>query len=214
MVDEEFGGLEDSGPPTKKKNLFLVIIIAAVVIGIGAAGFFAGKMMSGGKDNGKDDSKKTTQTDGNTQKNPTNNAGETGTKPADNGTGEVTPGEGGETPTDTTNASQKKAGILALDAFTVNLNDPFGRRYLEVVINLVINDKNLVPKIKENELLMPKIRHEIFMTISAKSFNDLNNTSGKIALFEEIQMRVNEIIKQELGVEPVSEVLETRFLMQ
>jgi flagellar basal body-associated protein FliL len=52
------------------------------------------------------------------------------------------------------------------------------------------------------------------MTISAKSYNELKSTAGKIALFEEIQMRVNEILKQYMGIEPVVEVLQTKFLIQ
>lgn len=78
----------------------------------------------------------------------------------------------------------------------------------------MIEKKELIPRINANELVMPKIRHEIFMTISAKSYRDLKGTAGKIALFEEIQMRVNEILKQEMGIEPVIEVLQTRFLIQ
>ena len=78
----------------------------------------------------------------------------------------------------------------------------------------MLNDRTLVPRIRANALVMAKIRHEIFMTISAKSYGDLKSTAGKITLFEEIQMRVNEILKEQIGVEPVLEVLQTKFLMQ
>jgi flagellar basal body-associated protein FliL len=105
-------------------------------------------------------------------------------------------------------------GILPLDTFTVNLDDPFGRRYIELELKLVIASRELVPRISENQLVMSKIRHEIFMTISAKNYNQLKGTAGKIVLFEEIQMRVNEILKEEIGGEPVIDVFQTRFLIQ
>ncbi|UCH94567.1 MAG: flagellar basal body-associated FliL family protein, partial [Candidatus Aminicenantes bacterium] len=131
---------------------------------------------------------------------------ETGTKP---GGENSSPGIG-----ISTGEEKKELGFLPLETFTVNLDDPFGRRYVECVLNLVLNDKSLVPGIKENELIIAKIRHDIFMTISAKSYKELKGTAGKITLFEEIQMRVNEILKELMGVEPVVEVLQTKFLMQ
>ncbi|MCP4152371.1 MAG: flagellar basal body-associated FliL family protein, partial [bacterium] len=110
--------------------------------------------------------------------------------------------------------SKSKSGILALDPFTVNLNDPFGRRYAEVVMNLEIEDKSYVTKISENELVTPKMRDEIFMIISAKSYSELKSTSGKVTLKEEILMRVNEILNEEFDVEPVTGVYFTKFLIQ
>ncbi|MDQ1354591.1 MAG: flagellar protein FliL, partial [Acidobacteriota bacterium] len=107
-----------------------------------------------------------------------------------------------------------KPGIILLDPFTVNLNDPFARRYAEVSVNLVIDEKKLVTQITNNELLIPRIRDEIFMVISSRSFADLKSTSGKVTLKEEIMIRVNEILKQEFKKEPVIQVLFTKFLIQ
>ncbi len=110
--------------------------------------------------------------------------------------------------------SKSKSGLMILDPFTVNLNDPFGRRYAEVVMNLEIAQKEMVTQINENELVKPKLRDEIFMIISSKSYNELKSTSGKVTLKEEILMRVNEILKEEFGVEPVTGVYFTKFLIQ
>jgi flagellar FliL protein len=210
MADEEMaGGVEDlAADGGGGGNLKTIIIIAAIAIVMGVGGFFAGKMLSGGgeeekkppveqKTNGNNEQANTANQGGN------NSGGDSGTdnSNSDNSDGEQTP-------------AKPQRGILVLEAFTVNLNDPFGRRYIEVVFNLVIDKKELVPKIKQNELLMPKIRHEIFMTISAKSFSELKSTSGKVTLYEEIMMRVNEILKEEMGIEPVIEVLQTKFLIQ
>lgn len=215
-MDEELAvGMDESsgGGGGKLKTIILIAVVALV---IGAVGFFAGKMLSGG---GKNAAKTETVNKENaaaTETKTEEKAGETKTPETatTENKGETT--EGGETATTTpvpTNGKSKK-GILALDTFTVNLNDPFGRRYIETVINLIVDNKEIIPKITENELLIPKIRHEIFMTISTKSYNDLKSVSGKITLFEEIMMRVNEILKEEMGIEPVVEVIETKFLIQ
>jgi flagellar protein FliL len=214
MVDEEFAvGEDDGGGGGGKFNIKTIIIIVVIAIAMGAAGFFAGKIMTGGGENGANKAQTAengaageqqgTATQGNGQKSEESSAQGQG-------------GQGGEgEPVESAEVSAKRMqGILALEPFTVNLNDPFGRRYIEVVLNLVIEKKSLVPKIKENELLMPKIRHIIMMTISGKSYSELKSTSGKITLMEEIQMRVNEILMDYMEKEPVIEVLYTKFLIQ
>lgn len=213
MVDDELRDMEDDmAPPPKKGKLPMIIIGVVIAAVVGGGGYFLGTMKSGG-----DEKDKTVQTDNKNQAKPAD------TKTPDQNTGdgdtasnnEDNAEDGKDSPKDGKKPKPKGSrGVLRLDTFTVNLNDPFGRRYVECTLNLVISDKALVPKIKENELLLPKIRHEIFMTISAKSYNELKSTSGKVTLFEEIMMRVNEILKQEMDVEPVVEVLQTKFLMQ
>ena len=198
MVDPDFRESEERGAPPKKGKLTTFIIAAVIAIAMGVGGFFAGKYLSGGK-----------QIDNTAQTGDSKAGGETLGGYAAQNAGEKIGGEIGNR-----TKEKRRQGLLLLETFTVNLNDPFGKRYAECDLNLVLNDRNLVPGIKANVLVMAKIRHEIFMTISAKSYGDLKSTAGKITLFEEIQMRVNEILKEQLGVEPVVEVLQTRFLMQ
>ncbi len=207
MVDSDFKEPEEGGAPPKKGNLITIIIVIVIAIVMGVGGFFAGKISSGNKQIEKSAPSGDAKVYG----------GETGTKSGGEIPGKYTGEEpsgktGGETGEKPVEKGQQ--GLLSLETFTLNLNDPFGKRYAECDLNLVLNDRNLVSKIKENELVMAKIRHEIFMTISAKSYGDLKSTAGKITLFEEIQMRVNEILKEKMGVEPVLEVLQTKFLMQ
>ena len=215
MSEDELRDMEDDMAPAPKKGKLPLIIIGVVIAAVvGGGGYFLGTMSSGDEEKNKP-----VQTDGQ------NKNGQADAKKADSNTGgdtdatnnDNTGDDGTDTPagdTKTPKTTKGSRGVLALDTFTVNLNDPFGRRYVECTLNLVVNDKTLVSKIRENELLLPKIRHEIFMTISGKSFNELKSTSGKVTLFEEIMMRVNEILKQEMDVEPIVEVLQTKFLMQ
>ncbi len=206
MVDMDFKDTEEGGAPGKRSfPSILIIFFLLVVVGVGA--FYAGKLLSGGENSN-------TSTQAGDQKGIRDSGDKTGDTTGQGNrktgsTGNTQQGTGG-----TAGMEKGDPGFLPLDTFTVNLNDPFGRRYVECVLNLVLDDKSLVPKIKGNELVMAKIRHEIFMTISAKSYDELKSTAGKITLFEEIQMRVNEALKEKLGVEPVLEVLQTKFLMQ
>jgi len=213
MVDDELAGAEDLGAPSGGGNLKTYIIIAVIALVMGLIGFLAGKMFSGGGEKEKPAiEKKTDQPAADVKQD--NGDQKTGENQGDDAANDSS--ENGEnTQQGNTKASTKnKRGVLVLDVFTVNLNDPFGRRYIEIVLNLILERKDQVLMLKENELLMPKIRHEIFMTISSKSYNDLRGTSGKVTLYEEVMMRVNEICKEELGIEPVVEVLQTKFLIQ
>lgn len=206
MADDVNEVSEGEVSPAKKKGGFPIILVIIIAVVVGAAGFFAGKMLSGGGNT----EKKAVEKFDKTQKTDENKKSED-TKTEESS---VSSEESGNKEGDSKSDDANKPGLLALDPFTVNLKDPFGRRYAEVILNLEVSKKVLVLKIKNDELLIPKIRDEIFMIISSKSYNELNSTSGKVSLKEEIMMRVNEILNERLGTEPISNVYFTKFLIQ
>jgi flagellar FliL protein len=200
MADEE---IVSQGEKKGLGGLKLIIVVALVVILVGAGGFFLGKMLAGGEDPKEQEAsvsgdvkspdgveKKDEPTEGNPKDNP----------------------EG--TDLTATTGAEEGAGLLVLEKFTVNLNDPFGRRYAEILINLKIDRKSLVSRIQQNELILPQIRDEIFMIISSKSYPELNSVAGKVTLKEEIMIRVNELIKENLNLEPVLDVFFGNFIIQ
>lgn len=200
MADEELS----AGGGEKKGGMMTWILLGVVAVALGGGGYFLG---SRGK-----------QADPVAQENPA----QPGADPAQKDPGGDAAGTG-EEPVDPTGKNAElaqedtgtvQAGALLLDEFTVNLSDPFGRRFGNFLINLEVRDKTLIPKIKENELLMAKIRDEIFMIISSKSYNELNNVSGKETLKDEITIRVNERIHDAMGAEPIGAVYFVKFLMQ
>jgi len=198
MADEEV--------QTEKKGfggMKLIIIIAAVVILVGAGGFFLGKILAGGSD-----IKDPVKVENGNGQDPANTSLEKQTQTTDQKNPD------GSTKDPLTNGTEEAQGLLALEKFTVNLNDPFGRRYAEILINLKIARKSLVSKIQEHELLLPQIRDEIFMIISSKSYPELNSVSGKVTLKEEIMIRINELIKDTMGQEPVQDVFFGNFIIQ
>lgn len=209
-LGQDFEEAASGGSGKKGLPLFVYIIIIAVIMG--AAGFFAGKIFSGGGDDNKDkapvEKTEKQQPPAETQDVQKDNEEKTEEDAAEPDAGEKKEEDDG------TLVSKSKAGLLVLDPFTVNLNDPFGRRYIEVVVNLEISNKTYVAKINENELIKPRMRDEIFMIISAKSYNELKSTSGRVTLKEEIMMRVNELMKEEFDKEPVTRVYFTKFIIQ
>lgn len=195
MADEEI--------QTGKKGLGglkLIIIVALAAVVVGAGGFFLGKMLSG---NGEPKDPAQTEVTANQEETPVKGDSVGNDKGSNPDSSETENAEATQTP-----------GLLVLDKFTVNLNDPFGRRYAEILINLKISSKALVSQIQEHELVLPQIRDEIFMIISSKSYPELNSVSGKVTLKEEIMIRVNELIKETLGQEPVQDVFFGTFIIQ
>ncbi len=196
MADEEIQGGKQNGG---LGGIKLIIIVAAIAVLVGAGGFFLGKMLSGGGETAVEDTKTEDAA------NPEGTEQKDGEQKSEKQEG-VAESEGSE--------NTDSPGLMVLEKFTVNLNDPFGRRYAEILINLKIEKKSTVSKIQAHELLLPQIRDEIFMIISSKSYPELNSVSGKITLKEEIMIRVNELIKESLGVEPVQDVFFGTFIIQ
>lgn len=204
MADEGFRDRAGELTRAKKSRFPLILTIVLIAVVMGAGGFFAGKILSGGNDQQTSlfttgttpEQKKKIKVEGDA-------VGQNGQKIQNQ---EIIGANEDE--------ANLKPGIILLDPFTVNLNDPFARRYAEVAVNLVVDEKKLVNEITGSELLIPRIRDEIFMIISSRSFADLKSTAGKVTLKEEIMIRVNEILKPEFKKEPVIQVLFTKFLIQ
>ena len=78
--------------------------------------------------------------------------------------------------------------ILALDTFIVNLADKSGNRYLRITMDLELEKVELEEEVKKR---LPQIRDSILMILPTKSFEDISSVSGKIALRDEIQDKIN-----------------------
>ncbi|MCP4156439.1 MAG: flagellar basal body-associated FliL family protein [bacterium] len=206
-IDESINSDEHSST-VGKGGLNIIIIILIAFISGAAGGFLTVKILPG---------EKTTLTN----KTPPNKGSEiknNGNTAAPKNEKNVTTGNIPENPIDPqgTDGEEKTStpGLLELEKFVTNLPDPFGQRYIEVEFKLVISDKELVPLIKSNKMLMTKLRHDIHNILASRTYKDLKGLSGKVALFEEVMMRGNELIKEALEVEPITKVLHTIWKMQ
>ncbi len=112
------------------------------------------------------------------------------------------------------NLGVEQPGILPLESFIVNLNDPIGRRYLKLTLKLELKKKEYEDKIRGDDLLMSKIRDTIFLILSSKTYDELRTVSGKISLKQEIITKVNEVIKDSFDEDPITNCFFTEFVIQ
>lgn len=81
--------------------------------------------------------------------------------------------------------------IWPMDPFIVNIRDENSDRYLKIVIELDISDKNCIPELNQ---LKPKLRDNVLDLISAKTYKDIMDISGKQRLRDEIMVRLNSFL--------------------
>ncbi len=97
--------------------------------------------------------------------------------------------------------------VTALDPFIVNLSDEAGKRYLKVTMQLELDNEKLNEEITNK---MPQIKDSIITVLSSKTTDDLLTIDGKFKLKEQIQTRVNVLLKT--GV--VKNVFFVEFVIQ
>ena len=128
-------------------------------------------------------------------------------------------GEEGEVATETTKSEKKKETkeappvYVALDAFTVNLDQDSGGQYLQLVLSVEAANAQTVDKIKT---YTPKIRNNIIRLLSGKKASELITREGKETLANEIRGLMNQVVDPEAKGEdvPIKEVLFTAFIIQ
>ncbi len=81
--------------------------------------------------------------------------------------------------------------IWPMDPFIVNIRDESSDRYLKIVIELDISDKNYIAEINQ---LKPKLRDNVLDLLSSKTYKDVMDISGKQRLREEIMVRLNSFL--------------------
>ncbi len=98
---------------------------------------------------------------------------------------------------------------LALETFTVNLQD--GERYMQVDVTLQVADQLQADAIK---LHMPRVRSRLLTLLASKHAEDLASAEAKQALAQEIQAQVNLPFYAKGKPQQVKDVLFTSFVIQ
>ncbi len=197
----------DLGEKEGKKGISLIMVIIIVLLSFGGGiavykFFLAPKQPPVEKTDVKNGENKVVKSGDTTQK----------TDAQDNTSAKETTGED-ETDLAKDNGETQK-GILSLNEFIVNLNDPIGRRYMKVMLKLELSKKEYEDKIRTNELLIPKIRDVIFLILSSKTFEELKTVSGKLSLKQEIIAKVNEVLNKEFGEDIITNCYFIDFVIQ
>lgn len=105
-------------------------------------------------------------------------------------------------------ASAGGAPTAHLEPFVVNLSS--FDRYLQAVITLQVTATEVADKVKT---YMPVVRHVVIMTLSSKESADVQTSSGKKALVEELRERINKALDAK-GHDGVSDVFFENFVIQ
>jgi flagellar FliL protein len=104
----------------------------------------------------------------------------------------------------------ENGAVVPLEPFVVNLADPEIARYLRINISLMVDDKDKIAAVIENQALQLKVRDVILQTLTQKTSRDLIGEDGKNQLRKEIQERVDVYFREPKLVD----VMFTEFVIQ
>jgi len=82
--------------------------------------------------------------------------------------------------------------VYSLNTFIVNLADKGGRRFLRITMDLELKDESFAEEIDKR---LSQTRDSILMILPTKRFEDINSIEGKIALRDEIIIKLNSFFK-------------------
>ena len=105
--------------------------------------------------------------------------------------------------------SQQPPLYLALETFTVNLQD--GERYMQVDVTLQVADQAQADAIK---LHMPRVRSRLLALLSSKHAEALTTAADKQVLAQEILAQVKLPFDAKAKPQQVDDVLFTSFVIQ
>lgn len=192
MAKDKAPPADGEAPKKKKSKLVLLLLLVVLLGGLGAGGWFAYQKFfvapkaeqaegaEGGAGENKGDHKAEAK------------GGEKGAEKGKDG-----------------KAAKEEAGkeLMSLPPFLVNLNDPLGRRYLKLSLDVELVNKEAVAQLTKD---MPKAKDAIILLLSSKTFQEIGALENKILLRNEIADRLNQI----LGGPKVTRVYFTDFIVQ
>jgi flagellar FliL protein len=103
-----------------------------------------------------------------------------------------------------------RPGVLQLESFLTNINDPSGERYCKLTIKLAITPSGEVGTVEGDPLLLARMRDQVLTLLSGKTFYELSDPKGKETFREEVRTRLGELLK---GAE-IQQVLFSEFVVQ
>lgn len=109
-------------------------------------------------------------------------------------------------------APVKTAAYLPMDpAFTVNIEDGFATRFLQVEINLMYRDSSVVERATK---AMPHIRNDVLLLLSAQNRESISTPQGRLALQAALLNKINEVLTADTGTGGVEAVYFTKLVVQ
>jgi flagellar FliL protein len=103
-----------------------------------------------------------------------------------------------------------RPGVVELESFLTNINDPSGERYCKLTIKLAVLPADAVDDISGDALQLARMRDQVLTVLSGKTFHELSDPQGKEIFREEVRTRLSELVK----VAEIQQVLFSEFVVQ
>ncbi len=104
------------------------------------------------------------------------------------------------------------AAYLPMDpAFTVNIEDGFATRFLQVEINLMYRDSSVIDRATK---AMPHIRNDVLLLLSAQNRESISTPEGRLALQAALLKKINEVLTADTGSGGIEAVYFTKLVVQ
>lgn len=107
-------------------------------------------------------------------------------------------------------ADEGAVGILPLETFLTNINDPLGEKHARVQVKLAIVPEEAVALIQADALMMARLHDRVLTMLTAKTYAQLNDPAGKETFRNEIMEQLNPMLKKGR----VKEVLFSDFVVE
>jgi flagellar basal body-associated protein FliL len=101
-------------------------------------------------------------------------------------------------------------GLVDLESYLTNIGDTGGDRYCKLTVKLVVSPKGVASEISEDTLLKARIHDEVLKLLTAKTFAELNDPSGREAFREELRARLAALLTKG----EIQQVLFAEFIVQ
>ncbi|MEO6699189.1 MAG: flagellar basal body-associated FliL family protein [Paraperlucidibaca sp.] len=101
--------------------------------------------------------------------------------------------------------------LLIEPTFTVNIDDGFATRFLQVEINLMYREASVADRATK---AMPHIRNDILLLLSSKNREAISTPEGRLALQMDILKSINDVLVADTGRGGVVAVYFTKLVVQ
>jgi flagellar basal body-associated protein FliL len=107
-------------------------------------------------------------------------------------------------------ANEGPVGILPLETFLTNINDPHGEKHARIQVKLAIVPEEAIATLQADALLMARMHDRVLTLLTAKTAHQLNDPEGKEAFRTEVREELNPLLKKA----QIKEVLFSDFIIE
>lgn len=104
----------------------------------------------------------------------------------------------------------EEPGIVSMETFMANINDPAGERYAKVTLRLTVSPAAVADVIGQDQVLQARMRDRVLTLLTSKSYQDLLSPLGKESFRRELKTHLGPLLE----VGQIEDVLFSDFVVQ